>query len=116
MYFVCYRFCQYNKNLLTSNKNIVKVWKAHVSKWGNYLLINSYYKSVTLRELEKVPLNFSQHSLTKLEKSLLTRGLSFALPCKNFYYADYILPLNYYLGMSICMRFPVTTNYLYVVG
>ena len=94
MCFVCYRFCQYNKSLLTSNKNIVKVWKAHVSKWGNYVLINSYYKSVTLCELEKVSFNFSEHSVTKLEKSLLTRGLNFALPCKDFYYAEYILPFE----------------------
>ena len=94
MCFVCYRFCQYNKSLLTSNKNIVKVWKAHVSKWGNYVLINSYYKSVTLCELEKVSFNFSENSVTKLEKSLLTRGLNFALPCKDIYYAEYILPFE----------------------
>ena len=45
-------------------------------------------------ELEKVSFNFSEHSVTKLEKSLLTRGLNFALPCKDFYYAEYILPFE----------------------
>ena len=45
-------------------------------------------------ELEKASFNFSQHSLTKLEKSLLTRGLNFALPRKNLYYADLILPFE----------------------
>ena len=45
-------------------------------------------------ELEKVSFNFSENSVTKLEKSLLTRGLNFALPCKDFYYAEYILPFE----------------------
>ena len=47
-----------------------------------------------MHELEKVSFNFSQHSLTELEKSLFTRGLNFALPRKNLYYAHYILPFE----------------------
>ena len=79
---------------LTSNKNILKVWRAQVRKLANYVLMNSYYKSITLHEPEKDSFNFSQHSLKELEKCLLSRYLNFALPRKNLYYADYILPFE----------------------
>ena len=44
--------------ILTSNKNILKVWKAQVRNLANYVLMNSYYKSVTLHEPEKDSFNF----------------------------------------------------------
>ena len=38
--------------------------------------------------------NFSSHQLTEYEKSLLTKGLNFAIPPKNLNYADYMLPFE----------------------
>ena len=45
-----------------------------------------------MHDPEKVLLNFSNHSLTEHEKSLLSRGLNFAIPPKNVNYANYLLP------------------------
>ena len=55
---------------------------------------NSNYKLVTSHDPEKVLINFSNHSLTEHEKSLLSRGLNFAIPPKNLNYADYLLPFE----------------------
>ena len=63
--------------------NIQKVWKVQ----GKRI-------SVTSHVLEKVLLNFSNHSLAEHQKSLLSRGLNFAILPKNINYADYLLPLK----------------------
>ena len=52
---------------------------------------NSYYNS---HSPENVSFSFSHHLLKEIEKSLLTRGLNFALLSKNLNYADYILPFE----------------------
>ena len=38
--------------------------------------------------------NFSSHALTDHEKSLLSKGLNFAIPPKDINYADYLLPFE----------------------
>ena len=113
-----YRFCPYNNDILTSNiMNILKVRKVHGNKISKLCSDNSYYESVTSHNSEKVLFNFSNHSSTEHEKSLLSRELNFALPPKNVSFIDYLLPLGtYYLGTLICVRFLITTKNLCIVG
>ena len=80
--------------LTSNNKNILKVRKAHGKKISKLCSDNCYYESVTSHDPEKVLFNFSNHSLTEHEKSLLSRGLNFAIPPKNVNYADYLLPFE----------------------
>ena len=80
---------------LTSNsKNILKVRKIQGKKISKLCSDNSYYQSVTSHDPEKVLFNFSSHSLTEHEKSLLSRRLNFTFPPKNVNYADYLLPFE----------------------
>ena len=65
--------------------------KVQGKKISNLCSDNCYYKSVTLHDHEKVLFNFSILSLTEHEKSLLSRGLNFAILPKNVNYADYLL-------------------------
>ena len=81
--------------LLTSNyKNILKVRKVQGKKISKLCSDTSYYESVTSHDPQKGLFNFSNHSLTEHEKSLLNRGLNFAIPPKNVNYADYLLPFE----------------------
>ena len=68
--------------LTSNNKNILRVWKVQSIKISKLCSGNSYYKSVTSHDPEKVL------------KSLLSRGLNFAIPSKNLNYADYLLPFE----------------------
>ena len=43
---------------------------------------------------DKIISNFSNYTLSDDEKSLLTKGLNFALPAKKLKYADYLLPFE----------------------
>ena len=43
---------------------------------------------------EKVIFNFSKYVLSNCEKSLLTKGLNFSIPCKKLDYADYLVQLE----------------------
>ena len=43
---------------------------------------------------DKVIYNFSSHKLTEEEKSVLSKGLQFALAPKRLEYADYMLPFE----------------------
>ena len=74
--------------LTSNNKNILKVRKIQGKKINKLCSDNSYYESVTSHDPEKVLFNFSSHSLTEHEKSLLSRGLNFAISPKNVNYAD----------------------------
>ena len=70
--------------LLTSNnKNILKVQKVQGKKISKLCSDNSYYESITSHDPEKVLFNFANYSLTAHEKSLLSRGLNFAIPPRN---------------------------------
>ena len=50
--------------------------------------------SQTSHDPDKVIFNYSSHVLTENEKSLLCKGLNFAIPPKTLEYADYLLPFE----------------------
>ena len=43
---------------------------------------------------EKVIFNYSSHVLTESEKSLLCKGLNFAIPPNKLQYSDFLLPFE----------------------
>ena len=50
--------------------------------------------SETLHDFGKVIFNFSRNKLSDDEKSLLCKGLNFAIPPKSLGYADHMLPFK----------------------
>ena len=44
-----------------------------------------------MQNREKVIFNFSKYALSDCEKSLLTKGLYFSIPCKKLYDVDYLV-------------------------
>ena len=87
--------CMLLQNFLVSNdKNIYKIHKNQGKKLHNLFLNNSYHNSVTSHNPDKVIFNFSSHVLNTTEKSLLSKGLNFAIPPKNINYADYMIPFE----------------------
>ena len=50
--------------------------------------------SKTSHDPQKVIFNYSSHVLTESEKSLLCKGLNFAIPPDKLEYADFLLPLE----------------------
>ena len=58
------------------------------------MINNSYHNSVKSHDPDKVIFSFSGHVLNTTEKTLLSKGLNFAIPPKNINYADYILPFE----------------------
>ena len=89
------------KVLVSNDKNIYKIRKNQGTKLHNLCLNNSYHNLVTSPDPDRVTFNFSGHVFNTTEKSLLSKGLNFAILPKNTNYADYMLLLNYYIGMSI---------------
>ena len=86
------------KYLVSNDKNIYKICKSQGKKLHNLFLNNSYHNSVTSHDPDKVIFNFSGHVLSTTEKSLLSKGLNFAIPPKNINYADYMLPFELLYG------------------
>ena len=82
------------KFLVLNDKNISKICKNHGKKLHHLYLNNSYHESVTSHDPDKVIFNFSNHVLSTTEKSLLSKGLNFAIPAKNINYADFMLPFE----------------------
>ena len=82
------------KFLVSNDKNIYKIRKNQGKKLHNLFLNNSYHNSVTSHNPDKVIFNFSSHVLNTTEKSLLSKGLNFAIPSKNINYADYMIPFE----------------------
>ena len=80
--------------LASNNKIISKIWKVQNKKLGNLCSNNSYFESVTSHDPDKVLFNFSSYQLSEHEKSLLSKGLNFAISPKNLNYADYMLPFE----------------------
>ena len=80
--------------LTSDDKNILKGRKIQGNKINKLCSDNFCYESVTSDDPEKVCLNFSSYSLTEHDKSLLSRGLNFAIPPKNVNYADYLPPFE----------------------
>ena len=89
------------KVLVSNDKNIYKIRKNQRNKLHNLFLNNSYHNSVTSHDPDRVAFNFSGHVFNTTEKSLLSKGLNFAILPKNTNCADYMLHLNYYIGKSI---------------
>ena len=82
------------KFLVSNKKNISKIRKNQGKKLHHLFLNNSYHNSVTSHDPDKVIFNFSGHVLYTTEKSLLSKGLNFAIPPKNINYADFMLPFE----------------------
>ena len=80
--------------LASNNKIISKIRKVQNKKLGNLCSNNSYFESVTSHDPDKVLFNFSSYQLSEHEKSLLSKGLNFAISPKNLNYADYMLPFE----------------------
>ena len=78
--------------LASNNKIISKIQKVQNKKLDNLCSNNSYFESVTSHDPDKNLLNFASYQLFEHEKSLLSKGLNFAVSPKNFNYADYMLP------------------------
>ena len=80
-------------NLIVSSneKSILKCGHVQQKKLRN--LITGYKPETSLdsHDPEKVISNFSSHILSDSEKSLLCKGLRFALPPKKIDYADFLL-------------------------
>ena len=69
----------------------LKSTKTHRKKLYDLFLNNFYDNSVTSHDADKVIFNFSSNFLSDHEKSLLSKGLNFAIPSKDINYADYLL-------------------------
>ena len=80
--------------LASNNKNISKNWKVQNKKLDNLCSNNSYFESVASHDPDKVLFGFSSYQWSEHEKSLLSKGLNFAIPPKNLNYADYMLPFE----------------------
>ena len=84
--------------LASNNKIISKIRKAQNKKLGNLCCNNSCFESVTSHDPNKVLFNFSSYQLSEHEKSLLSKGLNFAVSPKILSYADYMLPFELFRG------------------
>ena len=82
----------FTKFLVLNDKNISKICKNQGKKLHNLYLNDSHHNFVTSHDPDKVIFNFSDHVLNTTEKSLLSKGLNFAIPHNNINYADFMLP------------------------
>ena len=80
--------------LASNNKIISKIRKVKNKELGNLCSNNSYFESITSHDPHKVLFNFLSSQLSEYEKSLLSKGLNFAISPKNLNYADYMLPFE----------------------
>ena len=76
---ICSKLLKINHLTLKSNRVVPQ------KKFCN--LLN---KKRSTQNPEKVIVNFSMYVLSDCEKSLLTKGLNFSIPCKKLRYADYL--------------------------
>ena len=75
---ICSKFLKINDLKLKSNSVVQQ------KKFCNLLK-----EKRSTQNPEKVIFNFSKYVLSDCEKSLLTKGLNFSIPCKKLDYADY---------------------------
>ena len=66
--------------LVSNDKEISKNQKTLDKKLHNLFFNNYYDTSVMSHDADKIIFNFSSHVLTNHEKSLLSKGLNFAIP------------------------------------
>ena len=77
--------------LLGNDKSLRKHQKIQNTKFGK---LSEVSRESVSHGPERIIYNFSSHKLTELEKSVLSKGLQFALPPKRLEYADYMLPFE----------------------
>ena len=77
-----------NLFLLGNGKALQKHQKIQNSKFGKLSEVSC--ESVS-HDPDRVIYNFSSHKLIEVEKSVLSKGLQFALPSRRLEYADYML-------------------------
>ena len=82
------------KFLVLNDKNISKICKNQSKKLHNLWLNNSYHNYAITHYPDKMIFNFSDHVLNTTEKSLLSKGLNFAIPPNDINYADFKLPFE----------------------
>ena len=83
--------------LVSNDKVICKIDKIHGRKLQK-LIPNIHETSIIdniSRDLNKVIYNFSNYHLTDTDKSLLIRGLNFAIPLKKIEYSKFLLLLEF---------------------
>ena len=80
--------------LVSNNKIISKIRNAQSKKLGNLCSNNNYFESVTSHDPDKLLLNFLSYQFSEHEKSLLSKGLNFAISPKNLNYPDYMSPVE----------------------
>ena len=76
--------------ILNFLKLTITIRKNQGNKLHNFFLNNSYHNSVQSHDPDKVIFNFSGHIFNTTEKSLLSKGLNFAILPKNINYADFM--------------------------
>ena len=74
--------------LVGKDKKITKVKETHCKKLKN-LSLDSQVRS---HNPDKIIINHSSYQLSDIEKTILAKGLNFALPPKKLNYADYLTP------------------------
>ena len=74
--------------------NLAELKVSKTKKLINLVLENSNFISETLHDPEKIVFNFSGHELSDDKKSLLCKGLNFAIPPKRVDYTDHVLPFE----------------------
>ena len=93
----CIGFTHISCILLSNNDNLLKSHDSIQQKNFNKLLTECKPK----QDAEKLVLNFSNLSLTKAEKSLLMKGLSFLLQPKKLSYSDYLVNFElFYISIN----------------
>ena len=79
---------------VSNDNNICNVKNTQSKKLCNVLLNNRGNNSKTIHDPNKLIFSFSSCRLNNHEKSLLCKGLNFAIPPRNITYSDYLLPLE----------------------
>ena len=74
--------------LVGNDKKITKVKKTHCKKLKKLGLASP----VRSHNPDKIIINHSSYQLSDVEKTILAKGLNFALPPKKLNYADYLTP------------------------
>ena len=74
--------------LVGNDKKITKVKETHCKKLKNLGLASP----IRSHNPDKIIINHSSYHLSDIEKTVLAKGLNFALPPKKLNYADYLTP------------------------
>ena len=82
---ICSKFLKINDLKLKSNSVVQQ------KKFCNLLK-----EKILLRIQKKSSLVFFKYVLSDCEKSLLTKGLNFSIPCKKLEYVDYLVQFDFF--------------------